>query len=207
MQYEIENESNEEGTLSEFVWIDDGAEIEVPVAPVIRVERESRLGTIPGLDEDELLSEAELERTVEWEMWGPILSLPQRRTSWGIRPDIDESGRVDWGAFGTVDFARVAGEFDKARYKAERLSERLAESLDTLSMVKRRLPAAGLYLALKYLRMGILQREHILNDDVLAVLRLQQRITQLRDEIRTLRQHSAERRRRGPRTMAALVRA
>jgi len=206
MEYEIENESSEEGTLAEFVWMEDGAEIEVPVAPVVRVERASRLGTVPGLDEDELLSEAELARWVEWQMWGPILALPQRRASWGIRPDTDESGRVDWGAFGTVDFARIAPEFDKARYKADRLREKLADTLDTLAMVKRRLPAAG-FLALKYLQMDILQREHVVNDDVLAVLRLQQRITQLRDEIRTLRQHSAERRQRGPRTMAALVRA
>lgn len=206
MEYEIENE-NSESTLAEFVWMEDGTEIEVPVAPVVRVERVSRLGTVPGLDEDELLSEAELERMIEWEMWGPIMALPQRRTSWGIRPDTDESGRVDWGAFGTVDFARIAPEFDKARYKADRLREKLADTLHTLSLVKRRLPAVGLVLALKYLQMGILQREHVVNDDLLAVIRLQQRITRLRDEIRTLRQHSAERRQRGPRTMAALVRA
>ena len=34
---------------------------------------------------------------------------------------VDESGGFDWGAFGSVDFDRYCGGYDKVRYKADKL--------------------------------------------------------------------------------------
>jgi len=199
MTYENETERSEEyeAPFIEMEATSDGEHMEIPVSAAIKVERPSRFGTVQGLDEEELIGEKELERWIEWQEWGPILALPHRRTYGGIRPDIDESGRLDWGAFGTVDFERASEPFDKRRYKIDRLQEKLADTLHSVAMVRRRLPTRAAYLAIKYVQMGILQREHIVSDDVLALLRLMKRVDMLQAEIRDLRQAST--RRRGPR--------
>jgi hypothetical protein len=167
-------------------------EIEVPASPLIRLERNTGWGGVEGLEADELLDEAELERWLTWQEWGPIMALPVKKPHSAIRPTIDESGHVDWGAFGTVDFERMYGPFDKVRYKADILREKLKDVLITLDIVKQRLPAAG-YLALKLVQMGIIDSDHITNDDVRAVRRLRRRVQELRDEITDL---TAFRRRR-----------
>lgn len=117
--------------------IEDG--VEVPESAFLRVERSSRgYGSVPGLEDGELASPAELERQMLLAEWGPILSLPvKKRDSW-IRPNIDENGDIDWGAFGTVDFKRIVPEFDKARYKADRLQEKLRNDLIILDVVRER---------------------------------------------------------------------
>jgi hypothetical protein len=171
----------------------DGDLIEVPASPLVRVEKHSGWGRVAELDDDELLDECELERWVEWQEWGPILELPLPRRRSHIRPNMDESGRVDWGAFGTVDFERLYGSFDKARYKADILREKLNDVLITIDIVQRRLPPQAA-LVLKYVQMGMIQREHIISDDILAMLRLQNQVEQLRAEIEALR--TASRRRR-----------
>ncbi|MFC1604034.1 hypothetical protein ACFL5F_03310, partial [Planctomycetota bacterium] len=94
---------------------------DVPVSALLTVQRGSRYGSVTGLDDAELADPVELEREVVLEEWGPVLALPVKGNRSSIRPVVDESGGVDWGAFGTVDFERQSGEFDKARYKAEKL--------------------------------------------------------------------------------------
>ena len=171
----------------------NGEDIEVPSSPLVRVERQRGWGSVQGLDDEELIGEAELERWIEWQEWGPILELPvpQRRSF--IRPNTDENGHVDWGAFGTVDFERLYGPFDKARYKADILRDQLKDTLITIDIVRRRLPPQA-DLVLEYVRMGIIQREHLTSDDVRAMLRLQSRVQQLREEIKGLRNTSRQRR-------------
>ncbi len=65
---------HDETTEPEQVWdfIDD-----IPVAPTIKVLRPSKYGSVPGLDDEELADPEELERMVEWELWGPVLALPR----------------------------------------------------------------------------------------------------------------------------------
>jgi hypothetical protein len=101
-----------------------------------------------------------------------------------MRPSTSESGRPDWGAFGTVDYERICGPFDKARYKADRLAEELRSVLITIDIIRARLPQAALYLALKYLRFGMISDEHVANDDLPALLRQTRRAQRLREEIR-----------------------
>jgi len=168
----------------------------VPEPVLIKVERPDRYGSVPGLDDSELADPDELQRQVFMEQWGPVLALPARGRVNSIQPVIDESGGVDWGAFGTVDFDRYRPEFDKARYKADRLKERLDDIFITLAIVRERLPAKAVYLVLKYLQKGILQREHIVDDDMHAVADLFMRTRRLQEQITELREASRMRKER-----------
>ena len=106
------------------------------------------------------------------------------------------SGNVDWGAFGSVDFDRYRGGFDKVRYKADKLRDQLKDLIIMVSIVKERLPEKARYLVIKYLRMGIIGLEHIINADMLALARLCLRVERLRSEIKQLERASAARRQR-----------
>lgn len=169
---------------------------DVPVTPLLSVKRGSDYGSVPDLEDEELAEPWELERQVMAEEWGPILALPVKtRNGWG-QPGFDESGGVDFGAFGTVDFERTVPEFDKARYKAEKLRDRLADLLILLSIVKERVPGRAKYLVLKYLKLGIIDLEHIANQDMRAVAELWVRARRMQQEIAQLRQVSATRQER-----------
>ena len=170
----------------------EGERIEVPGSAVITISRSRGWGNVPGLEDEELLDEQELERWLEHQEWGPVLALPAKKRSCTLRPSMDEEGRVDWGAFGTVDFERMYGSFDKARYKADILREKLKDVLITLDIVRRRLPPAG-YLVLKLVQMGIISSDHVTSEDVRAVLRLRRQVQRLRDEIADLRTFRARR--------------
>ncbi len=62
-------------------------------------------------------------------------------------------------------------EFDKPRYKADRLREQLRDTLIMMDTAKERLPKAK-YLVLKYLRMGVIEREHIVSEDMREMARV-----------------------------------
>ena len=173
--------------------------VEVPESALLRRDRGNRYGSVPGLDDSELADPDELERQVLRQEFGPVLALPvQARTS-GVRPEIDEAGHIDWGAFGTVDFDRYAGGLDKGRYKADRIREQLKDVLILFSIVNERIAAKAKYLVLKYLRMGIIESRHIVNEDMAALARLYLRVRRMRQEIAELweagergRRHRAE---------------
>jgi hypothetical protein len=156
---------------------------DVPVSSLISVDRVNRYGSVAGLDDEELADPDELERQVMAQEWGLILAIPVKgRGNW-IVPAIDESGGVDFGAFGTVDFERTMPEFDKVRYKADKLREQLKDLTIRMSLVKERLPGKAKYLVLKYLKMGIIDMGHIVDFDMLCLARLYLRARRLRDEI------------------------
>ena len=158
---------------------------DVPFSPLLHVERKNRYGSVPGLGDEELADPRELERQVMLQEWGPILALPVRHRKCPIRPNIDEYFGVDWGAFATVDFERATGGFDKLRYKADKLKEELRDCLIMLSIVSRRLPRAK-YGVLKYLRMGVIDLEHIATGDMLALAKYDLRARRLQKEIKAL---------------------
>lgn len=159
--------------------------VEVPESVLLRREQGNKYGSVLGLDDSELADPDELERQVLMQEFGPVLALPVKGRS-AIRPDMDESGNVDWGAFGTIDFDRYRGGFDKVRYKADKLREQMNDLLIMVSIVKERLPGKAKYLVLKYLKMGIIGLEHIINADMLALARLFFRVERLRGDIRQL---------------------
>jgi hypothetical protein len=133
--------------------MEDG--VEVPESVLLRRDRPNRYGGVPGLDDSELADPDELERQVFVQEFGPVLALPVRPGRGFLRPSVDEEGRLDWGAFGTVDFDRYTGGFDKARYKADKVREQLKDVLILLSIVNDRIASPAKYLVLKYLRMDV----------------------------------------------------
>jgi len=176
--------------------MEDEIEIDgVPVSPLLSEHRKNRYGSVPGLDDEELASPEELERQVFLQEWGPILALPVRTNRGWIRPNIDEDGHVDWGAFGTVDFDRIQPEFDKARYKVEKLQEERRDVLIRLGVVDYRLTWAHREV-LKYLVKGILSLDDIIDVDLHCTARLYLRARRLQKEISQLRDASWTRRRK-----------
>jgi len=177
--------------LDETQLVDD-----VPVSALLSVRRKNQYGSVLGLDDEELADPEELERMVYQQEFGTVLALPVKGKSRWIRPVIDESGGVDWGAFGTVDFERTMPEFDKARHKADKLREQLKGLAIRIALIKERLPGKAKYMVLKYLKMGIIELGDIVNHDMWCLARLYLRARRLRDEIWRLEHVSEARRRR-----------
>lgn len=130
------------------------------------------------------------------------MALPVQGRPCHMEPANAENGGVDWGAFATVDFERTMPEFDKAKYKADKLREKLRDIVIMFDIVKRRLPRA-MWLVLKYLREGVIELEHVTSDDMRAVAELDRRARRLRDEIDQLRKASRRRQEEGRRRMLA----
>ena len=167
----------------------------VPEPVLLRVEREGKYGHVPGLDDEELASPEELERAVMRAEWGPVLALPVRARQGGFRPDIDEDG-FGFGAFASVDFNRGRPEFDKVQYKADKLREQLKDTILMLEMIRERLPRKSVALILKYLRMGIIDLEHISHFDMWQLGTLYLRARSLRRQITELEEASWRRKQR-----------
>jgi hypothetical protein len=178
-------------------------DVVVAESALLRVERKNRYGSVPGLDDNELADPDELERQVLRQEFGPVLALPVTPSKCSIKPNIEQDGSVDWGAFGTVDFDRYSGGFDKVRYKADKVAEQLKDLLILLSIVNERIKTRAKYMALKYLRMGIIELEHIVDNDTRALARLYLRAKKMRKEIAELREASERRRQRKAETFWA----
>jgi len=164
----------------------------VPESTLLKRERSH--GSIDGLPDEELAEPDELERVVFKEEWGPILALPAQDSGSGIRANVDDDGRVDWGAFATVDFDRYSGEFDKARHKADKLKERLKDLIITLSIMSEKIPGRAKYKALKLVRMGIVDIGDIADTKMYFLAELYLRALRLRKEIGQLQERSWRRR-------------
>ena len=167
---------------------------DIPESPVLKVLRPSMYGSVPDLDDDELADPDELEQQVYRAEYGPILALPVKAKRGGIRPDFDESGKVDFGAFATVDFERMYGGFDKARYKADNLREELGGVTILLMIVKERIPGEAKYKVLRLVMKGKLELEDIAHEDMQALARLVLRAMKLRRQISQLKEQSWKRR-------------
>jgi hypothetical protein len=156
--------------------------IEVPESVLVKLEQKNRYGSVPGLDDEELADPEELERQVMLQEFEAILALPKPPRRGNIKPAVDESGGVDWGAFGTVDFARTRPAFNSSRARARELRGKLKDKLILLAIVKERLPFQA-KLVLKYLVKGIITLEHITNADMLAAARLLLEARKLQKEL------------------------
>jgi hypothetical protein len=168
---------------------------DVPVSPFLSRQRSNRYGSVPGLDDEELASPEELERQVFIEEWWPVLRLPVRHRKSAIQPHIDEYFGVDWGAFATMDFARSMPEFDKTRYKADRLEEELRDVIIMMETLSGRLPKAR-FAVLRYVERGIIDLGHIESLDMYELARLYLRALRQKAEIQRLRKASWRRLRR-----------
>ena len=138
----------------------------VAESPLLRLERSSRYGSVPGLADEELIDPAEVERLFLKQEFAPILALPVKTNKGWIRPNVDEDGTIDWGAFGTVDFDRYIPEFDKRRYKADRLKEELANQCLMMETISARIKTKAKYKIIEYVSKGILDIGDIADFDM-----------------------------------------
>jgi hypothetical protein len=166
----------------------------------LRREQGNRYGSVEGLSDEELADPDELERMAYREEYGPILQLPVTERRHPFYGSIDEDGRVDFGAFGTVDFDRYRGEFDKVRYKVDKLKEQLKDLVIVLTILGERIPGRAKYKVLKYVRMGVLDIADIEDNEMYFFAEMYLRTVRLRQEIGRLQE---VRRQKGLRQMTA----
>ena len=155
--------------------------------PRIKVEilRDTGYGSVPGLDDDELASPAELLRQIALEQWGLMFEIPVEPVKSFIRPTIDERGNLDWGAFGTIDFDRLF-PFDKKRYVIDQLKKRLREVLLMFDMVRERLSAEARFEVLEYLKAGK-DINDLKDENEFFWARRYLQVKRIREEIRQIR--------------------
>ena len=155
--------------------------------PRIKVEilRDTGYGSVPGLDDDELASPAELLRQIALEQWGLMFEIPVEPVKSFIRPTIDERGNLDWGAFGTIDFDRLF-PFDKKRYVIDQLKKRLREVLLMFDMVRERLSAEARFEVLEYLKAGK-DIDDLKDENEFFWARRYLQVKRIREEIRQIR--------------------
>jgi len=155
--------------------------------PRIKVEilRDTGYGSVPGLDDDELASPAELLRQIALEQWGLMFEIPVELVKSFIRPTIDERGNLDWGAFGTIDFDRLF-PFDKKRYVIDQLKKRLREVLLMFDMVRERLSTEARFEVLEYLKAGK-DIDDLKDENEFFWARRYLQVKRIREEIRQIR--------------------
>lgn len=173
-------------------------DVEVAQSPLLKRKRSKRYGSIPDLDSEDLIEPAELERIYLREAFAPILALPVKTRKGWLRPNVDDDGTIEVGAFATVDFDRYM-DFDKARYKAEKLKEELAAERLMMEMISEKLKTKAKYKVIKYVLMDILDIDDISDFDMhclakrcLRARRLQREITELQERSRKRRLAMAE---------------
>ena len=161
--------------------------IDLP-SPATKVETSNPYGSVPGLSDDELADPRELERMAFLDDWGPILKLPDLYPRRAFQPTMDESGKPD-GAFGSGDFDRMY-PFDSALYKADKLKHELRFSQIRFESAMEQLPGPAKYKVLDYFRREIIELDHIVDDKMQAMVRMDARVHRLREETRSLRAYS-----------------
>jgi hypothetical protein len=173
--------------------------IVVPATALRQEQRRTRYGNLADLPDEELADPDELERVMYKQMWWPVFSLPQQRWECSIRPNMDEDGKVNWGAFGTVDFESYRPQHSKLRYKAERMKELLKDRVIGLRIISERIPGAAKWRILRLIRKGRLDTDDIKDWDVwqLAVgyvraRRLRREIEQMLKKSRQKQEEKAE---------------
>jgi hypothetical protein len=160
--------------------------IVVPASALRQEQCIERFGTISDLPQEELADPDELERVVYKEMWWPVLRLPRQRWECPIRPNMDEDGRVDWGAFGTVDFDSYRPQLDKLRYKVERLKEELKDLVLTLQTISARIPGRAKMKILKLVRTGVLDIAYITDNQMYLLAEKYLQALRMREQIQRL---------------------
>jgi len=173
-------------------------DVEVAESPLLKRKRSKRYGSIADLDDEDLIEPSEVERIYLRNEFAPILALPVKTRKGWIKPNVDEDGTIDIGAFGTVDFDKYV-HFDKALYKAEKLKEELFHERLMIEMISGRIKTTAKYKDIRYALMDILDVDNISDVDMyclakrcLRARRLQREIAELQERSRKRRQAMAE---------------
>ena len=162
------------------VMTDEIEESELPVSGAVRVVRRKGYGTVADLEEEGPADIGELQRIVAYDMYGPVIALPGRGGRLG-HVVLDSNGEVDWDAIGPAGGRRRRAQPAPAG-RAGELRAELARVIGLIGLVKERVPGTAKYLVLKYVRMGILDLEHVTNHDLRELVKLEARARQLREQ-------------------------
>jgi len=162
----------------------DGDEKQRPL--VVQVERVRGYGSVPDLEDEKPASVRELERQIFVAEWGPILALPVKSVRGGFRPAIDEFGHLDWGAFGTEDFARLYGPFDNARYKIDKLRVELRNAVIMMEMVAAKVSGAVIDSLMAGLRNETIDPDDIVDWNEYFFAQRYLRVKRIRKQIKDL---------------------
>ncbi|MFA6424670.1 MAG: hypothetical protein WCW64_00625 [Phycisphaerae bacterium] len=169
-----------------------GVEV-APSAVLRRLHTSREYGSIPDLEDSELASPDELERQAIKAELAPVLCLPAKNRNRHCSAS-DYSDEIGFDAFGTVDFDRGQPEFNKARYKADKLREQIKDLLITIYIIKDRIPGKAKYKILKLVRMGVIEIDDIEDWDTWQLAKLYMRAIDLRKQIAELQEASRQRR-------------
>ena len=164
----------------------------VPESALLKRERASKYGHVPGLDDEELADPNELERQIRQEEWGPVLMLPNPKSK-ESNPAWDWSVDVDFNAFASVDFDRTQPEFDKIRYKTDKLNEEVKDLIIMFDIIKERIAGRVKYAVLRYVERGTIDIEQIWNNEMYFLAELYLRIRRMQKEVGQLREASRAR--------------
>jgi hypothetical protein len=154
---------------------------------VVQVQRSKGYGNVADLEDEEPASLRELERQIFMAEWGPILALPVQSVRGGFQAAIDEFGHLDWGAFGTEDFERLHGPFDKARDKIDKLKVELRNAVIMLEMVAANVSGAVIDSLMAGLRSGTIDLEDIADWNEYFFAQRYLRVKRIRNQIQNLR--------------------
>jgi hypothetical protein len=151
------------------------------------------LGTVEGLSNDELADPHELERQVLRNEFEILLCLPKPKSA-RYNPAWDSSADIDFNAFGSVDFQRTQQEFNKAKYKIDKLKEQLKDLLILIYIVNDRIHSKAKYKILKLVKHGIIDVDTISDWDMWQLARMYVRALSIRRQIKELQDSSKYRR-------------
>lgn len=146
-------------------------------------------GTVEGLSNDDLADPYELERQVLRNDFEALLCLPKPKSA-RYNPAWDSSA----DAFGTVDFDRTQPDFDKARYKVDKLKEQLKDLLILIYIVNDRIQGKAKYKILKLVKHGIIDVDDINDWDMWQLSKMYMKALLIRKQIKELRDSSKHRR-------------
>ena len=162
---------------------------DIPASVLVQREKKDRYGQVEGLEVDELADPAELERQVYRQMMEPVMRLPARFKSCGPRPEIDENGELEWGAFGSMDFLRDRPAFmDRSRYRLDVMKEELKDQVIAISMIRPHLKGQSYALVLKYLEMDIISMDDVTDFWMKRMAMRYFKAKRIRQEIKQLRE-------------------
>lgn len=130
---------------------------ELPVSTRVQVVRASSRQRIDGLDADELMDTAELDRWAEWQFFGPVLSLPVTPNTGGRVP-VYADGAVDWPASSSPGRPRPAA------------APPLQRALKVLAAAGVTEPASVLCVLVERLRTGVLRLDQVTHPELRRAL-------------------------------------
>ena len=171
----------------------DGVEIAPPA--ILRRLRTNKYGSIADLPDDELASPDELEQAYYQELFGQVFHISKPKPV-SHNPAWDCYTDIDFNAFASVDFDRMKPEFDKAKYKADRLKEQLKDLAIVISIINGRIKGKAKYKILRYARTGIIDTDDIGNWDIWQLAKLYLKALGLRKQVIELQEISRQRKER-----------